>query len=73
MDIVRRVLEEEKRDAEKFKSIEVEKHLETKVDLGYLLCSDPNDLDENRLRYEQIDIDNAFFEIDMDFRYFSID
>lgn len=53
MDIVRRVLEDEKREAEKFKSIEVEKHLETKVDLGYLLCSDPNDLDENRLRYEQ--------------------
>lgn len=55
MDIVRRVLEEEKRDAEIFKSIEVEKHLETKVDLGYLLCSDPNDLDEKRLRYEQIE------------------
>lgn len=51
MDIVKRVLEEEQREAEKYKSIEVTKHLETKVDLGYLLCSDPNDLDEKRLKY----------------------
>lgn len=52
MDIVKRVLEEEQREAEKFKSITVNKHLETKIDLGYLLCSDPNDLDEKRLKYE---------------------
>lgn len=50
MDIVRQVLENEKREAEKYKSIEVQKHLETKIDLGYLLCSDPNELDESRLK-----------------------
>lgn len=50
MDIVRRVLEDEKRELEKFKSIEVNKHLEAKIDLGYLLCSDPNDLDEQRIK-----------------------
>lgn len=50
MDIVRRVLDDEKRELEKFKSIQVEKHLEAKIDLGYLLCSDPNDLDEIRLK-----------------------
>lgn len=52
MDIVKRVLEEEQREAEKYKSIEVKKHLEAKVDLGYLMCSDPNDLDEKRLKYD---------------------
>lgn len=51
MDIVRQILEDEKRETEKYKSIEVKKHLEANVDLGYLLCSDPNDLDENQLRY----------------------
>lgn len=50
MDIVQRVLDEDKRDAEKYRIIEVNKHLEVKVDLGYLLCSDPNDLDEKRLK-----------------------
>lgn len=52
MDIVKRVLEEEQREAEKYKSIEVNKHLEVKIDLGYLLCSDPNDLDEKRFKYD---------------------
>lgn len=51
MDIVRRVLDEEKRELEKFKSIQVEKHLEAKIDLGYLLCADPNELDEVRLKW----------------------
>lgn len=51
MDIVQRVLDEEKRELEKFKSIQVEKHLEAKIDLGYLLCSDPNDLDERSFKY----------------------
>lgn len=50
MDIVRQVLDQERRDLEKFKSIEVVKHLEAKVDLGYLLCADVNDLDEAALR-----------------------
>lgn len=54
MDIVRRVLEEERRDLEKFKSIQVEKHLEAKIDLGYLMCSDPNDLDENRIKFKLV-------------------
>lgn len=52
MDIVKRVLEEEQREAEKYKSIEVTKHLEAKVDLGYLLCSDPNDLNEKKIKYD---------------------
>lgn len=59
MDIVKRVLEEEQREAEKYKSIEVNKHLETKVDLGYLLCSDPNDLDEKRLKYVRLNHPNS--------------
>lgn len=50
MDIVKQVLEQERRELEKFKSIEVTKHLEAKVDLGYLLCSDVNDLDEAALK-----------------------
>lgn len=50
MDIVRQVLEQERRDLEKFKSIEVIKHLEAKIDLGYLMCSDVNDLDETNLK-----------------------
>lgn len=50
MDIVQRVLEEERRELEKFKTIQVDKHLEAKIDLGYLLCSDPNDLDEPSLK-----------------------
>lgn len=51
MDIVRRVLDEERRELEKFKSIQVDKHLEAKIDLGYLMCSDPNELDEVRLKW----------------------
>lgn len=50
MDIVKRILDEEKQELEKFKSISVEKHLDAKIDLGYLLCSDPNELDEVRLK-----------------------
>lgn len=56
MDIVRQVLEQERRDLEKFKSIEVLKHLDTKVDLGYLMCSDVNDLDESSLKYVNDDV-----------------
>lgn len=54
MDIVRQVLDEERREAEKYKSIEVVKHLDADVDLGYLLCSDGNELDEQQLRYVYI-------------------
>lgn len=46
-------IEEEQREAVNSKSFEVNKHLEAKIDLGYLLCSDPNDLDEKRLKYVQ--------------------
>lgn len=53
MDIVRQILDEEKREADKYKSIEVDKHLEANVDLGYLACSDLNDLDENRLKIDK--------------------
>ena len=50
MNIVQQVLEQERRDLDKFKSIQVEKHLDVKIDLGYLLCSDPNELDEADLK-----------------------
>lgn len=50
MEVVKRILEEERRELKKFKSIQVEKHLDAKIDLGYLLCSDPNELDEVRLK-----------------------
>lgn len=50
MDIVREILEKEQRDLEKFKSIQVEKHLEVRTDLGLLMCSDPNDLDGKALK-----------------------
>lgn len=50
MDVVKRILDEEKRELEKYKSIQVEKHLEAKIDLGYLLCSDVNELNETRLK-----------------------
>lgn len=57
MDIVREILEKEQRDLEKFKSIQVAKHLEVRTDLGLLMCSDPNDLDGKALKYEH-DIHN---------------
>lgn len=50
MDIVQEVLRREQENLAKFKPITVEKHLEVENDLGLLLCSDPNDLDENLLR-----------------------
>lgn len=50
MDIVREILEKEQRDLEKFKSIQVAKHLEVRTDLGLLMCSDPNDLDGKSLK-----------------------
>lgn len=50
MDIVKEILEKEQRDLEKFKSIKVDKHLEVRSDLGMLMCSDPNDFDDNQLK-----------------------
>ncbi|XP_053952997.1 ribosome biogenesis regulatory protein homolog [Anastrepha ludens] len=50
MDIVKEVLEKQQRALEKYKPITVDKHLEVRLDIGSLLCTDPNDLDANELR-----------------------
>jgi hypothetical protein len=50
MDIVKQVLEKQAKEAEKYKTINVTKHEEVKVDLGHLLISDPNSFDENELK-----------------------
>lgn len=50
MDIVKEVLEKEQRELEKFKSIQVEKHVECRTDLGLLMCTDPNELDERTFK-----------------------
>lgn len=50
MDIVKQILEKEQKDLEKFKSIQVAKHLETRTDVGMMMLTDPNDLDESQLK-----------------------
>lgn len=50
MDIVKEVLEKQAKEAEKYKTIKVVKHEEVKIDLGHLLISDPNNLDENEIK-----------------------
>lgn len=50
MDIVQQVLEKQAKEAEKYKSINVTKHEEVKIDIGHLLVSDPNNFDENELK-----------------------
>ncbi|XP_069692293.1 ribosome biogenesis regulatory protein homolog [Periplaneta americana] len=50
MDIVSQVLEKAAKEAEKFKPINVEKHLELEYDLGTLLAIDTNDLDVQQLK-----------------------
>jgi hypothetical protein len=50
MDIVKEVLEKQAKEQEKYKSINVAKHEEVKIDLGHLLISDPNSFDENELK-----------------------
>lgn len=50
MDIVKKVLEKQAKEAEKYKTINVTKHEDTKVDLGHLLVSDPNNFDESELK-----------------------
>lgn len=50
MDIVNEILEREQRKADKYKSINVEKHLELDIDLGTLLATDSNDLDNKLLK-----------------------
>ena len=52
MDIVTKVLEEAAaKQADQFKSINVEKHLELEYDLGTLLAVDTNDLDIKKMRF----------------------
>lgn len=48
MNIVQTVLANQVK--ENFKSTSVDKHLECKIDLGYLMCSDPNDIDHSELK-----------------------
>lgn len=50
MDIVNEVLLKAAQDAEKFKPITVEKHLEVEFDVGNLLAFDTNELDLAKLR-----------------------
>ncbi|XP_011181311.1 ribosome biogenesis regulatory protein homolog [Zeugodacus cucurbitae] len=50
MDIVKEVLEKQQRALEKYKPINVDKHLEVRLDVGSLLCTDPNDLEDSQLR-----------------------
>lgn len=50
MDIVKEVLEKQQRELDKYKPITVEKHLEVRLDVGTMLCSDPNDLDEEEFK-----------------------
>lgn len=42
MDIVKEVLDKQAKEAEKYKSINVVKHEEVKIDAGRLMISDPN-------------------------------
>lgn len=51
MDIVKEVLEKQQRELEKYKPITVEKHLECELDVGTMLITDPNDLDEHAMKY----------------------
>lgn len=48
--IVRNILEKEQKNLEKYKTIEVTKHLDVRLDVGMLMCSDPNDLDDKSLK-----------------------
>ncbi|KAL9902727.1 ribosome biogenesis regulatory protein homolog [Glossina fuscipes fuscipes] len=50
MDVVKEILEKHQKDLEKYKPITVEKHLECRVDVGMMLISDPNDLNEQELK-----------------------
>ncbi|XP_059619837.1 ribosome biogenesis regulatory protein homolog [Phlebotomus argentipes] len=50
MDIVNEILEREQQELAKYKPITVEKLLEVQNDLGLLLCTDVNDLAEDRLK-----------------------
>lgn len=49
MDVVKAVLEKHQKELDKYKPITVEKHLECRIDVGTLLITDPNDLDDRQL------------------------
>lgn len=50
METVKEVFEKQKRELEKYRTIDVEKHEEVKLDIGHLLISDPNNFDEIELK-----------------------
>jgi hypothetical protein len=50
MDIVKEVLEKQAKEAEKYKSINVTKHEEVKIDVGRMMISDPNSFDDVELK-----------------------
>jgi hypothetical protein len=50
MDIVKEVLKKQAKEAEKFKTIQVAKHEDVKIDLGSMLISDSNAFDESELK-----------------------
>ena len=50
MDIVKEVLAKQQREAEKYKSIVVEKLEEVNIDLGHLLVADPNNFEESEFK-----------------------
>jgi hypothetical protein len=50
MDIVQEVLNKQAKEAEKFKTIQVTKHEDVKIDLGSMLISDSNAFDESELK-----------------------
>ncbi|XP_055535041.1 ribosome biogenesis regulatory protein homolog [Wyeomyia smithii] len=53
MDIVKEVLEKQKKDLEKFKPVTVEKHLEVGIDIGHLMVTDPNYFDDDQFRADK--------------------
>lgn len=50
MDIVNEILQRAAKEAEKFKPITVEKHLDLEIDVGNLLAFDVNEVDVAKLR-----------------------
>lgn len=50
MDIVKEVFEKQAKEAEKYRTINVTKHEEVKVDIGHLLISDPNSFVESEFK-----------------------
>uniref|UniRef100_U5EZJ3 Ribosome biogenesis regulatory protein n=1 Tax=Corethrella appendiculata TaxID=1370023 RepID=U5EZJ3_9DIPT len=50
MDIVKEVLEKQQKDLEKYKSINVKKHLEVNIDVGHLMLADSNYFDNEKFK-----------------------